>query len=224
MAALSRFLSKGAEKSLPFFKTLKSCKDKKTIRCSTNAEKAFQRMKELMEILLTLTAPIKGKVLIMYLVALTESISAVLLMEREKRQVPIYFISRVLQEAELNYSRLEKLILALVHAARRLRRYFQAHLIRVLIDEPIKQTLADPEKLGRIAKCAIELGEHDIEVKGRDSIKGQIPANFLVETPPTEDNKKEISKVGTKKEGENSKTCGNYIQTEPQALMAQALD
>ncbi|GJX49240.1 hypothetical protein Tco_0276085 [Tanacetum coccineum] len=154
LAAQSRFLSKGAEKSLPFFKTLKSCKDKNTIRCSTNAEKAFQRMKELMEILPTLTASIKGKVLIIYLVALTESISAVLLAEREKRQVPIYF-----------------------------------------------QTLADPEKSGRIAKWAIDLGEHDIEVKGRDSVKGQIPANFLVETPPTEDNEKEISKVGTKKEG-----------------------
>nr|GEV66046.1 reverse transcriptase domain-containing protein [Tanacetum cinerariifolium] len=34
--------------------------------------------------------------------------------------------------AELNYTALEKLILALVHAARRLRRYFQAHTIMVL--------------------------------------------------------------------------------------------
>ncbi|GKC50535.1 hypothetical protein Tco_1073280 [Tanacetum coccineum] len=49
-------------------------------------------MKELMETLPTLTAPVKGEVLIMYLAALTESKSDVLLTEREKRQVPIYFI------------------------------------------------------------------------------------------------------------------------------------
>ncbi|GJX50657.1 reverse transcriptase domain-containing protein [Tanacetum coccineum] len=70
----------------------------------------------------TLTALIKGEVLIMYLAASTESISVVLLAEREKRLVPIYFISTVLQGEELNYLGLEKLILALVHAARRLRR------------------------------------------------------------------------------------------------------
>ncbi|GKB07720.1 reverse transcriptase domain-containing protein [Tanacetum coccineum] len=82
---------------------------------------------------------------------------------------------RVLQGAELNYPELEKLILALVHAARRLQRYFQAHPVRVLADKPIKQILARPEKSGRIAKWAIKLGEHDIEFKGRDSIKGCWP-------------------------------------------------
>nr|GEX21969.1 hypothetical protein [Tanacetum cinerariifolium] len=46
--------------------------------------------------------------------------------EREEGQVPIYFVSRVLQGVELNYPALENLILALVHATRRLRRYFQS--------------------------------------------------------------------------------------------------
>nr|GEW99723.1 reverse transcriptase domain-containing protein [Tanacetum cinerariifolium] len=39
----------------------------------------------------------------------------------EEEHVPIYFISIVIQGAELNYQGMEKLILALVHAARRLR-------------------------------------------------------------------------------------------------------
>ena len=34
LAALSRFLSKGADRSLPFFKTLKGCMDKKTFQWS----------------------------------------------------------------------------------------------------------------------------------------------------------------------------------------------
>ncbi|GJZ59744.1 hypothetical protein Tco_0615560 [Tanacetum coccineum] len=39
---------------------------------------------------------------------------------------------------------------------------------------------------GRIAKWAIELGEYEIEFKGRNLIKGQILADFLTETPLTE--------------------------------------
>ncbi|GKE54198.1 hypothetical protein Tco_1489354 [Tanacetum coccineum] len=46
--------------------------------------------------------------------------------------------------------------------------------------------MAKPEKAGRIAKWAIELGEHEIEFRGRNSIKGQILADFLAKTPLTE--------------------------------------
>ncbi|GKD34109.1 reverse transcriptase domain-containing protein [Tanacetum coccineum] len=54
-------------------------------------------MKKFEEILPTLTAPIQGEVLMMYLTASTESISAALFVKREEEQVPIYFVSRVLQ-------------------------------------------------------------------------------------------------------------------------------
>ncbi|GKE45492.1 reverse transcriptase domain-containing protein, partial [Tanacetum coccineum] len=91
-----------------------------------------------------------------------------------------------------------KLILALVYAARKLRRYFQAHPIQVLSDNPIKQILAKPKKSGRIAKWAIKLGEHEIEFKGRNSTKGQILANFLVETPPLENREAKNEEVRRK--------------------------
>ncbi|GJU91564.1 reverse transcriptase domain-containing protein [Tanacetum coccineum] len=99
LAALRRFLSKGAKKSLPFFKVLKSCTDRKTIQWTVDVEEAFRRMKELVEILPTLTAPIKSEVLVMYLTASVESIGVVLLAEREEKQVPIYFVRMVLQGA-----------------------------------------------------------------------------------------------------------------------------
>ncbi|GJR56222.1 hypothetical protein Tco_1406743 [Tanacetum coccineum] len=63
LAALSQFFSKGADKSLLFFKALKSCTNKKTIQWTTNAEEGFQKMKEFIETLPMLTAPIKGEVL-----------------------------------------------------------------------------------------------------------------------------------------------------------------
>ncbi|GKC08028.1 reverse transcriptase domain-containing protein [Tanacetum coccineum] len=79
-------------------------------------------MKELIKTLPMLMALIKGEALVMYLVASMENISAILLAERGKRQVPIYFVSKTLQEAELDYPELEKLILALVYTARRFQR------------------------------------------------------------------------------------------------------
>lgn len=85
----------------------------------------------------------------------------------------MYFFSRALQGPEINYPTLEKLLLALIYVARRLRRYFQAHQIEVLTNCPIKQILLKPETLGRLVKWSIELGEHDISYRPRTSIKEQ---------------------------------------------------
>ncbi|GJZ63334.1 reverse transcriptase domain-containing protein [Tanacetum coccineum] len=113
------------------------------VQWTTEVDEAFRRMKELLEALPTVTAPVNGVTLIVYLAASKESISAVLKTEREKKKVLVYFVSRTLHGVELEYPELEKLILALVYAARKLRRYFQAHLIQVLSDKPIKQILAN---------------------------------------------------------------------------------
>nr|GEV02628.1 hypothetical protein [Tanacetum cinerariifolium] len=179
--ALSRFLSKGAERSLPFFKVLKSCKGKKKIHWTDEANKAFKEMKKFVQALPKLTTPRAGETLIMYLAASKENINAALFAKRSERQIPIYFIRRVLQRAELNYHALEKPILALMHAARRLRRYFQAHTIMVLTVTPIKQALTRLEKTGRVDKWAIELGEHDIVFLKRDERERQ--TDFLPEIP-----------------------------------------
>ncbi|GJY96322.1 reverse transcriptase domain-containing protein [Tanacetum coccineum] len=84
----------------------------------------------------TLTAPIEGETLIMYLSAAKEGISAVLLAERGNKQLLIYFVGRALKSPEVNYTSMEKLILALVYVARRLRRYRPKTSIRgqVLVD------------------------------------------------------------------------------------------
>ncbi|GJT38717.1 reverse transcriptase domain-containing protein [Tanacetum coccineum] len=66
LAALSWFLSKGAERSLAFFKVLKGCKDKKNIQWTTEADKALEKMKKLVQALPTLTAPRDGPPFILY--------------------------------------------------------------------------------------------------------------------------------------------------------------
>ena len=81
---------------------------------------------------------------------------------------------------------MEKLVLALVTAARKLRPYFQAHTIEVPTEYPMKQILHKPEVSGRLMKWAIELSEFDIRYKPKTSIKGQILADFVMEFAPVE--------------------------------------
>ncbi|GJW62960.1 reverse transcriptase domain-containing protein [Tanacetum coccineum] len=121
--------------------------------------------------------------LIMYLSASQGAVGAVLMTERDLIQTLVYFVSRALQGPELNYTPMEKLVLALVFAAKRLRRYFQAHPIAVITDQPIKQVMSRPEVAGRLQKWSIMLGEHNITYRPRTSVKGQILADFLAEKP-----------------------------------------
>ncbi|GJW36873.1 hypothetical protein Tco_0059793 [Tanacetum coccineum] len=58
-------MSKSAEKSLPFFKTLKKCMKKSDFQWTTKAETAFKQMKKLIVELPTLTAPMEIEELIL---------------------------------------------------------------------------------------------------------------------------------------------------------------
>ncbi|GJS49907.1 reverse transcriptase domain-containing protein [Tanacetum coccineum] len=186
LASLNRFLSKSAEKSLPFFKTLKKCTKKGDFQWTQEAEIAFKQMKKLIAELPMLTAPKEKEELIMYLAAAKEAISAVLMTERGGKQLPVYFVSRALRGPEINYTPMEKLVLALLSASRRLKRYFQAHTIVVITDQPIKQLLSKSEISGRMLKWKFELEGYDIQYRPRTSIKGQILADFIVERPDEE--------------------------------------
>ncbi|GJZ19533.1 reverse transcriptase domain-containing protein [Tanacetum coccineum] len=95
----------------------------------------------------------------MYLSASYRAISAVLMTERDTVQTPVYFVSLALQSPEINYTPMEKLVLALVCAAKRLRRYFQAHpiiLADFLVEKPddappeasVIETLQEPTDSG----------------------------------------------------------------------------
>ncbi|GJU74797.1 reverse transcriptase domain-containing protein [Tanacetum coccineum] len=68
-----------------------------------------------------LSTPKPKEELIIYLSASYGAVSAVLMTERGTIQTPDYFISRALQGSELNYTQMEKLVLLLVFAAKRLR-------------------------------------------------------------------------------------------------------
>ena len=83
-----------------------------------------------------LTALELGEDLYMYLL-MSEHVASVVLLRDQGVQQPIYYISKTLVDTETRYLPLEKLVLALVHATRKIPHYFQAHTIYVLTNYPL---------------------------------------------------------------------------------------
>ena len=77
-------------------------------------------------------------------------VSLVLIREDNGLQRPVYYVSKSLHEAEIRYSPLEKAILAVIHASRKLPHYLQAHTIVVLTQLPLKSVLRSADYTGRI--------------------------------------------------------------------------
>ena len=75
--------------------------------------------------------------LFLYLVVSPAAVSSALVREEDRVQKPVYFMSRALQGAEERYPPMEKLAFALVTAACKLKPYFQAHTVIVLMDKPL---------------------------------------------------------------------------------------
>jgi hypothetical protein len=73
-----------------------------------------------------------------------------------KVQKPMYFISTVLRDAWERYTMQQKLLYTLLITSRKLRHYFQDHLIKVVTDRPLETILRNPNVTGRVAKWAVE--------------------------------------------------------------------
>ena len=92
----------------------------------------------------------EGENLYLYLAVSTTVVSAALIREKAKKQLPVYYFSQAFQGAKSNYPRIEKIAFALIVASRKLRQYFQANPILVMTDQPIKKSMNRPEAAGRM--------------------------------------------------------------------------
>ena len=79
---------------------------------------------------------------------------------------------------------MEKLAFSLVPAARKLRPYFQAHVINVLTDHSLKKAMNKLEVIGWLIQWVVELSEFDVRYRPREIIKAQVLADFVVEFTP----------------------------------------
>ena len=181
MAALGQFISRFTDRLKWFFATLKGAN---RARWNEECNEALIAIKSYLEkppILASLKA---GETLFVYLAVSDVSASVALFKEDEnKKQRPVFFVSKSLVDVETRYSHLEQVALALRVAMKKLRPYFHAHPIVVLTDLPLRSTIHKLDLSGRIARWAIELSEFGIQYKPRLAKKEQVLVGFLAEIP-----------------------------------------
>ncbi|XP_074300412.1 uncharacterized protein LOC141631672 [Silene latifolia] len=130
-------------------------------------------------------APIPGKSLVLYIAAQERSLGAMCAQEIEDRkEKALYYLSRTLVGAELNYLPIEKICLALVFAIQKLRHYMQAHTIHVVSKSRSNQVHTLKTSLsGRLAKWAMLLKQDDLVFVPQKAVKGQAIADFFADHP-----------------------------------------
>jgi hypothetical protein len=140
LAALSRFISRLDEKALPLYHLLKKLEH---FSWTLEAEEALARLKAMLSKSPILIPPTLGEPLLLYVTALTQVVSAVLVVERAEEghtllvQRPVYFISEVLSETKVHYPQIQKLLYAIVLTRRKLRHYFEGHPVTVVSSFPL---------------------------------------------------------------------------------------
>ena len=178
MAALNRFISRSAERCRLFFLLLHKWKE---FEWSEECVMAFQELKLYLSHPPIMSSPVMDEVLFACIAVALYAISLVLIRVDSGIQQPVYYVSKSLNEAEMRYLPLEKAILAVVHATRKLPHYFQAHTMVVLTQLSLKLVLRSADYTGRIAKWGTILGAFDIKYMLRTSIKEQVLADLMDE-------------------------------------------
>ena len=176
VAALNKFVSKATNKCLPFFKVLK-----KAFEWTDECQKAFEDLKAYLTMAPLLNPSVLGEELYLYLVVIPHAVSSTLIREEDKVQRPVYNTSKALRGVEGRYPQMEKLAFALITASRKLRHYFQTHVINVMTDHPLKKAMNKLEAVGRLIQWPVELNEFDIRYQPRHAIKAQALAYFIAE-------------------------------------------
>ena len=128
-----------------------------------------------------MSSPAVDEVLYAYIAVDPHAVSLVLIRDDNGLQRSVYYVSKSLHETEVRYSPLEKAILAVVYASRKLPHYFQAHTVVVLTQLPLKSVLRIADYTRRIALWNTIMGAFDIKYMPRTSIKGQVLADLVAE-------------------------------------------
>jgi hypothetical protein len=110
-----------------------------------------------------LVLPAEKEPFLLYVVATAQVVSAALVIEREEArhtlgvQCPIYFVSEVLVDSKIPYPQIQKLVYVASVAQRKLRHYFESHLVIVLSSFPLGEVIQNHDTTGRITNWALEL-------------------------------------------------------------------
>ncbi|KAM1670162.1 hypothetical protein PS1_044195 [Malus domestica] len=136
------------------FSTLLKLKDSDKFEWKDEHQAAFTRIKVSLTTPLVLVPPRHGKPFKLYISAAEESISCLLVQENNAgREQAIFYLSRNLNQPEINYSTVEKLCLAVFFTASKLRHYMLPSVTQIIaMTDVIRYMLTRPIVKGRIGK------------------------------------------------------------------------
>jgi hypothetical protein len=175
---------------LPSFEILKL---EEVFQWGPPQQQALKELKDYLIKLTTLSPPLPGAPLLLYVSALQTTVSVALVQETTtdgtKRQMLIYFVSKVLSPSKRNYKEMEKIFYMVLMASRKLRHYFHSHNIIVPSSLPLKDIIRNREASSQIGKWSGELNEFIIGFVHRSSIQSQALTYFIADWTPSSQDK-----------------------------------
>jgi hypothetical protein len=123
VTALSHFIARLGERSLPLYKLMKKSDH---FTWTPEAQEALNSLKNILKSPPIWTAPTIEEPMLLYISAKTQVVSAALVVKREepwrshKVQRPVYFVSEVLSDSKTRYSQMQKLVYAILMTKRKL--------------------------------------------------------------------------------------------------------
>ena len=88
-----------------------------------------------------MSKPEEDEILFAYIAVASHAVSLVLVRDENGVRKPVYYVSKSLHKAEVRYLPLERAILVVMHATRKLPHYFQAYTVVVLTQLPLQSLL-----------------------------------------------------------------------------------
>src|SRR3954451_9342928 len=155
LAALSRFISKLGERTLPFYQLLR--KGEK-FEWTGEARQAFADPKKTLSTPPILAVPKEREKLYLYVAARNSVVSTSLVVERTEEgkiqsiQRTIYYLSMLLTKSQQRYPHYQKLLLVVIMTSRKVSHYFHEHPITIVSSAPLADIHNNPGATGRVAE------------------------------------------------------------------------
>ncbi|KAK2455906.1 hypothetical protein QL285_003321 [Trifolium repens] len=179
---LRRFISNLSGKAQAFSPLLRLKKDD-PFKWNQEHQKAFDDIKEYLIKPPVLMPPSRDKAMKLYIATSDKTIGSMLAQEDDNGiENAVYYLSRVLNDAEIRYTAIEKLCLCLYFSCTKLKHYIKPVDVYVYSHfDVIKHMLTKPILHSRIGKWALALTEYSLTYKPLKAVKGQIVADFIVD-------------------------------------------
>ena len=150
----------------------------------------------------------------MYLAVSQTGVSLGLTREGDEAQKPVYYTSQAFKGVEAWYRSIKKMVFTMIIASQKLRPYFQAHSIIMLIDQPITKAMNKLDAAGWLVLWAIELGKFNVKCRPQTAIKAQALANFIAEFTLGVENNEDEAWWKIKVDGSSNKDAGVKVVLE----------